>query len=83
MENKKIKAGITVFPGSNCDADVYRVLNSVFGVNASFIWHNAVQEPRFEKYLKTVADSERYTAFGGIVLNRFHNGASCGKSAGP
>ena len=39
MENKKIKAGITVFPGSNCDADVYRVLNSVFGVNASFIWH--------------------------------------------
>lgn len=39
MNNKNIKAGITVFPGSNCDADVYRVLNAVFGVNASFIWH--------------------------------------------
>lgn len=39
MENKKIKAGITVFPGSNCDYDVYRVLNEIFGVSASFIWH--------------------------------------------
>jgi phosphoribosylformylglycinamidine synthase len=39
MDNKKIKAGITVFPGSNCDADVYRVLNGVFGISASFIWH--------------------------------------------
>ncbi len=39
MDNKKIKAGITVFPGSNCDYDVYRVLNAVFGVSASFIWH--------------------------------------------
>ena len=39
MNNKKIKAGITVFPGSNCDADVYRVLNDVFDLSASFIWH--------------------------------------------
>ena len=39
MNNKKIKASITVFPGSNCDADVYRVLNDVFDLSASFIWH--------------------------------------------
>jgi len=39
MNNKNIKAGITVFPGSNCDFDVYRVLNEILGVHASFIWH--------------------------------------------
>ncbi|MCL4428188.1 MAG: phosphoribosylformylglycinamidine synthase I [Deltaproteobacteria bacterium] len=39
MNNKSIKAGITVFPGSNCDFDVFRVLKTVFGVNVSFIWH--------------------------------------------
>lgn len=36
---KKIKAGITVFPGSNCDYDVYGVLTRIFGIDASFIWH--------------------------------------------
>ncbi len=39
MNNKNIKAGIIVFPGSNCDFDVYRVLNEVFDASASFIWH--------------------------------------------
>lgn len=39
MNNKNIKAGVIVFPGSNCDFDVYRVLNGVFGVHASFVWH--------------------------------------------
>ncbi len=39
MNNKNIKAGITVFPGSNCDFDVYYALADIFGINASFIWH--------------------------------------------
>jgi len=33
------KIGIVVFPGSNCDRDVYHVLNNVIGVQADFIWH--------------------------------------------
>jgi phosphoribosylformylglycinamidine synthase I len=33
------KIGIAVFPGSNCDRDVYHVLNNVIGVPADFIWH--------------------------------------------
>lgn len=37
--NVRIKAGITVFPGSNCDYDVYNVLTGIFKVDASFIWH--------------------------------------------
>lgn len=39
MNNKNIKAGITVFPGSNCDFDVRHVLTDIFNVHTSFIWH--------------------------------------------
>ncbi len=34
-----IKIGIAVFPGSNCDRDVYHVLNNVLGIPADFLWH--------------------------------------------
>jgi phosphoribosylformylglycinamidine synthase I len=34
-----VKAGIVVFPGSNCDRDVYQVLNDVIGIRAQYIWH--------------------------------------------
>jgi phosphoribosylformylglycinamidine synthase subunit PurQ / glutaminase len=33
------RIGIAVFPGSNCDRDVYHVLNNIIGVEADFIWH--------------------------------------------
>ncbi len=39
MNNGNIKAGITVFPGSNCDFDVHHVLADIFNVDASYIWH--------------------------------------------
>lgn len=39
MDNSKIKAGITVFPGSNCDFDVFHVLANIFKLDVSFIWH--------------------------------------------
>ncbi|MDR1731419.1 MAG: phosphoribosylformylglycinamidine synthase subunit PurQ [Synergistaceae bacterium] len=34
-----MKAGIVVFPGSNCDRDCYRALKAVTGVEARFVWH--------------------------------------------
>jgi len=34
-----VRAGIVVFPGSNCDRDVHHVLNDVMGINAQYIWH--------------------------------------------
>ena len=34
------RIGIAVFPGSNCDRDVYHVLSKVIGIKADFIWHN-------------------------------------------
>lgn len=34
-----MNVGIVVFPGSNCDRDVYHVLNDVIGISAEFVWH--------------------------------------------
>ncbi len=34
-----MRAGIVVFPGSNCDRDVHHVLNDVMGIKAQYVWH--------------------------------------------
>ena len=34
-----MKCGVVVFPGSNCDHDVYHVLSHVLGCETSFLWH--------------------------------------------
>ncbi len=34
-----MKCGVVVFPGSNCDHDVYHVLKHVLGQEAAFLWH--------------------------------------------
>ena len=34
-----MKAGVVVFPGSNCDHDAYHVLKHVLGQDATFLWH--------------------------------------------
>ena len=34
-----MKVGVVVFPGSNCDRDVFHVLTDVFKINAQFFWH--------------------------------------------
>ena len=34
-----MKAGIVVFPGSNCERDVHHVLNDVIGISAQYVWH--------------------------------------------
>ena len=31
--------GIVVFPGSNCDRDMFHVLNNVFSLKTEFFWH--------------------------------------------
>jgi phosphoribosylformylglycinamidine synthase len=35
----KVKFGIVVFPGSNCDHDAYNVAKHVMNQDAHFIWH--------------------------------------------
>ena len=34
-----MKAGVVVFPGSNCDHDIYHVLKHVLGQETIFLWH--------------------------------------------
>lgn len=34
-----MKFGVVVFPGSNCDHDVYHVISKVIGQPVDFIWH--------------------------------------------
>ncbi|QLH06646.1 phosphoribosylformylglycinamidine synthase subunit PurQ [Nitrosopumilus ureiphilus] len=34
-----MKVGIIVFPGSNCDRDMYHVLTDVFNLDAQYYWH--------------------------------------------
>ena len=34
-----MKAGVVVFPGSNCDHDTYHALKHVLGQEARFVWH--------------------------------------------
>ena len=34
-----MKAGVVIFPGSNCDKDAYRALTNVHGLDVKFLWH--------------------------------------------
>jgi len=34
-----VKVGVIVFPGSNCDRDMYHVLRDVFKLDAQYFWH--------------------------------------------
>lgn len=40
-----MKAGVVVFPGSNCDHDCYNVSKHIMGWDTSFIWHKEVKLP--------------------------------------
>ena len=35
-----MKVGVVVFPGSNCDRDMFHVLTDVFHLDAQFYWHD-------------------------------------------
>jgi len=39
MSSSKIKFGIVVFPGSNCDHDAYHAAKHVLHQDAEFLWH--------------------------------------------
>lgn len=34
-----MKAGIVIFPGSNCDTDTHHVLQNVMGLEVHYLWH--------------------------------------------
>ena len=36
-----MNVGVVVFPGSNCDRDMFHVLSDVFNLNAQYCWHDS------------------------------------------
>jgi phosphoribosylformylglycinamidine synthase len=43
-----LKAGVLVFPGSNCDADCHYVLSDVLGQDVEYIWHGGKKLDHFD-----------------------------------
>jgi phosphoribosylformylglycinamidine synthase I len=39
LTGSKIKFGVVVFPGSNCDHDAYYMLKHIFNQDVCFLWH--------------------------------------------
>ena len=36
-----VKIGLVVFPGSNCDRDVFNVLNNILKLKTEYLWHKS------------------------------------------
>jgi phosphoribosylformylglycinamidine synthase len=34
-----LKVAVVVFPGSNCDVDVYHAFRDILGVEVRYVWH--------------------------------------------
>ena len=34
-----MRCAVIVFPGSNCDSDLYKAVNSFEGVDAEYVWY--------------------------------------------
>jgi phosphoribosylformylglycinamidine synthase subunit PurQ / glutaminase len=56
-----MKCGVVVFPGSNCDHDVYHALKHVLGQEATFLWHRD----------ETVKDCELVVLPGGFAYGDY------------
>lgn len=66
-----MKAGIVVFPGSNCDRDVHHILNNVIGISAQYVWHTE----------KTIDDYDALILPGGFSYgDRLRAGVIAAKS---
>jgi phosphoribosylformylglycinamidine synthase I len=42
---RRLRIGIVVFPGTNCDRDTFDVLGRVFGQQVEYIWHSSTHLP--------------------------------------
>lgn len=43
-----MRAGVIVFPGSNCDSDCWHVLNDVMKTKVEFVWHKDTNLPNID-----------------------------------
>ncbi len=81
---KKLKFGVVVFPGSNCDHDAYYSLKKVMGYDVEFLWHKTTDLKNsdviilpggfsYGDYLRTGAIA-RFSPIMNEVINFAENG---------
>jgi phosphoribosylformylglycinamidine synthase subunit PurQ / glutaminase len=46
-----VKFAVIVFPGSNCDVDMYHAIKDALGEEARYVWHNATNLDEFDGIL--------------------------------
>ncbi len=45
---KRVKAGVVVFPGSNCDHDAFYALKHILGNDVDFLWHKEKLNAKYD-----------------------------------
>ena len=43
-----MKCGVVVFPGSNCDHDIYHILKHIFKLPTEWVWHKETALAQFD-----------------------------------
>ncbi len=43
-----VRFGVVVFPGSNCDSDVYHVIRDVLGQPVDYVWHEETDVSKYQ-----------------------------------
>ena len=46
-----MRCAVIVFPGSNCDSDLYKAVNSFEGVDAEYVWYTTENLDAFDLIL--------------------------------
>ena len=76
---------VLVFPGSNCDVDLYKAILQIKGATAEYVWHTATDLDRFDVLLIpggfTYGDYLRPGALAGVspVIASVKKAANSGK----
>ena len=43
-----MRCAVIVFPGSNCDSDLYKAVNAFEGVDAEYVWYTTENLDAFD-----------------------------------
>jgi phosphoribosylformylglycinamidine (FGAM) synthase-like amidotransferase family enzyme len=46
-----VKFAVIVFPGSNCDVDMYHAIRDELGEDVEYVWHTESDLSRFDAFL--------------------------------
>ena len=70
-----MKVGVIVFPGSNCDRDMYHVLTDVFKLNAEYFWHEKELPKNIPHIFISSVTGQGLTELKDLLWNTLNNTA--------